>query len=114
MSVIMGDSMTFGPKNMTEYLAAKRAAASVAASPSLTNDEVLALVTSEYVKLGSSAVEFQYLGDDGSGDPVFKLGTAIVLQNISTQLTALVDAGSIVQIPGANLAYSVNPHLRKT
>ncbi len=111
-NVSLGDSMTHGPKSFADYLTAKRAAATVAASPSLSNAEVLAYVKDEYIKMAGSVVEYQYLGDDGSGDPVYKLGSIILLQNIKTQLDALVTAGSLTAVPGTNLGYSPNPHLR--
>ncbi len=112
MPVVMGDAMTYEATNMTDYLAGLRTDADVAASPTLSNSEVLTYIRAEALKLGGSAVNYETLGDDSNGARVYRLGTLILLQDISTQLAALVTASSIRKIPGAAYAYSCNPHLR--
>ncbi len=105
------DSQTYGPTNFTEYLAALRARADVAASPTLSNSEVLALVKDEHIKQHEMAVAYQYIGDDSNGDPVWRLGTQILLQDITAQLAANTVSGYIKKIPGAEASYSANPSI---
>jgi hypothetical protein len=100
--------------SFAEYLVEKRARAAVAASPALENAEVLLLMLKEHANIHGSALHYQYIGDDSAGAAVWKLGTQFLLQDISVQLAALIDAGSISQVAGTNdPSYSVNPHLRK-
>jgi len=106
------DSMTYGAQNFAEYLAAYRAQAAVTASPILTNAEVLALDKDQFITIHEESVKLQYLGDDALGDPVWRFGTVIVLQDLTVQLAALVAAGSLKVIPGAEAAYSLMPSLR--
>jgi hypothetical protein len=105
-------------QTFAEYLDGYRAKATVTATPALTNAEVLALVKDEDIRQHGAFVLYQFIGDDGaSGDatkpPVYRLGTQVLLQDVKTQLDALVAAGSISKVPGANTAYSANPSLRK-
>jgi hypothetical protein len=97
-----------------EYLARYRAKADVAASPTLSNDELEVLMLKEHAKVHGTSLHFQYIGDDGAGAPVWRLGTLVLLQDVTTQLAALEDAGSITKIPGTtDPSYSMNPSIRK-
>ena len=100
-------------QTFAEYLAAYRAKATVTASPALTNAETLALVKDENIKMHGAVVFYEYLGDDAAGDPVYRLGTTILLQDVAGQLAANVASGALSKIPGAKAAYDPNPSLRK-
>lgn len=100
-------------KTFAEYLAEYRSRASIPATPVLTNEQVRVLVVEQDVAQHGQSVKYQFIGDDAAGDPVYRLGTLIVLQDLSAQLDALVAAHSIHEIPGFARAFSANPSLRK-
>lgn len=100
-------------ESFAEYLARYRAKADVAASPALSNEEVRVLCLEQHVKIHESSIHYQYLGDDANGAPVYRLGTCIILQDISVQLAALVTARSLGVVPGAQTSYTMNPSIRK-
>ena len=98
---------TFG-----EYLDNLRAQSAVSASPVLTNAQTLALVQTQYIAGHEVAVAFQRLDGGDHGPAVYRLGTVIVLQDLTTQLNALVASRDIRSVPGREKAYSCNPSLR--
>lgn len=100
-------------QTFAEYLARYRTKASVLASPVLTNEQVRVLVMEQDLAQHGQSVKYQFLGDDAAGDPVYRLGTVIVLQNLDAQLNVLVTARSISEVPGFDRAFSANPSLRK-
>src|SRR5262245_46212782 len=106
-------------ESFAEYLARYRSLVVTGfdGGDSPTDAQVLSLVQSEYLKGHEVAVRYEYLGDDSNGYPVYRLGTAIVLQNIQSHLDTLVSAGSIHVVPGTagkKRCYSCNPALRMT
>ncbi len=103
-------------RTFPQYLADYRADVdAVPASPSLTNADVLTIVREEYIKRHESGVKYEFLGADNDQglNPVYRLGTRVILQNIATQLGALVTSGSITKLGGARDVFSCNPSLRK-
>ena len=111
-TVVRGDVMQYDDKTFAGYLAALRAQAIYAANDTVSNATVLALVQSEQLASGLDSVKYQYLGDDANGDPVFRLGTKISLQDLKSKLDALVAAGSLKTVAGADFAYTAVPGIR--
>lgn len=99
-------------QTFAEYLAGYRLRADKLATPVLTNEETRVLCLEQNSILHGRAMAYQYIGDDAAGAPVYRLGTCILLQDISVQLTALETAGTIRRIAGADAAYSTNLSLR--
>jgi hypothetical protein len=101
-------------ESFAEYLARYRSQVVTGfdGDDSVSQADVLNLLRTEYIKQHEAAVVYEYLGDDSSGYPVYRLGTAVVLQNIQTQLNDIVTDREATKIPGAAKAYSLNPSLR--
>ncbi len=106
-------------ESFAEYLVRYRAQVTTGfdGGDSPSDADVLSLVQSEYIKQHEAAVVYEFIGDDSNGYPVYRLGTAIVLKNVKTNLDALVAAHSIHVVPGSaggtvKNAYSCNPSLR--
>ena len=106
-------------ESFAEYLTRYRAlvVTGFGGADSPTDAQVLALTQAEYIKQHEAAVVYEYIGDDSNGYPVYRLGTAIVLVDIKTNLDALVTAHSLHVVPGSSgglkkAAYSANPSLR--
>jgi hypothetical protein len=104
-------------ETFSEYLDRYRGRADVLAGAALTDALVLGYVQGQDIQQHGASVAYQFIGNDApggvAGDPVYRLGTLIFLQDIQAHLDALVVAHSISKIPGAATAYSCNPSLRK-
>ncbi len=97
-----------------QYLAEYRSKVNTGfgANDTVSKAGVLALLQAEYIKAHEVSVRYEYLGDDENGPPVWRLGTAIVLQDIQTHLNSIVTDGNAKLVPGAKKAYTLNPSIR--
>jgi hypothetical protein len=101
---------------LSTHLAVLRGHAVVASAPALSNDEVATLVLQQALILHGAAVFYEHLSRDEDPvlePPVYRIGTAVILQDIQTQLTALCTAGSLFRYGTTMNAYNPNPSLRK-
>jgi len=97
-------------RSFTQYLADYRTKATILAAATVTDASAELLVKDEYLRRHEAPVWYEHIGTDATG-PVYRLGSAIILQDIQAHLDAIVTAGKVSRLNYKN-AYTCNPSLR--